>query len=170
MNRVPGLETVYNCNFSRHFKAALYGRSCRVAASAPVTLHVCAFRRHYCQTSSTLLDVTAAPLIRLAVIRAVHTPLGSKRAVKIPQTALATSFFFFQPYWISGIFVWNDSLSHARGIYSPWWSDTLKRQPQTSLVSLVLQNRVPGACFLWFMLLSDLFLQTHQLNKHRRLF
>lgn len=52
-------------------------------------------RRHYCQTSSTLLDVMAAPLIRLTVIRAVHTPLGSKHAVKIPQTALSTFFFFF---------------------------------------------------------------------------
>lgn len=35
--------------------------------------------RRSCQTSSTLLGVMAAPVIRLTVMRAVHTPLGSKR-------------------------------------------------------------------------------------------
>lgn len=49
-------------------------------------------RRHYCQTSSTLLAVTAGPLIKLTFIRAVHTPLDSKNAVKIPQTALSNFF------------------------------------------------------------------------------
>lgn len=91
---------------------------------APDPACVC-LRRHYCQTSSTLLDVMAAPLIRLTLIRAVHTPLGSKHAVKIPQTALSTFFFFLSTVLNQWNICWNDSLSHACGIYSPWWSDTL---------------------------------------------
>lgn len=61
--------------------------------SLPVPDEACVrLRRHYCQTSSTLLVVMAAPLIKLTFIRAVHTPPDSKRAVKIPQTALSNLF------------------------------------------------------------------------------
>lgn len=78
VNRVPGTLKLYTTVTSADIlKLALYGWSCHVAASAPDPC-MCerAFRRHYCQTSSTLLDVMAAPLIRLAVIRAVRTPPG----------------------------------------------------------------------------------------------
>lgn len=51
--------------------------------------------RHYCQTSSTLLVVMAAPLIKMTFIRAVHTPPDFKHAVKIPQAALSNVFFVF---------------------------------------------------------------------------
>lgn len=63
------------------------GAAVSLSAPDPACMRL---RCHYCQTSSTLLDVMAAPLIKLTVIRAVHTPLGSKHAVKIPQSALST--------------------------------------------------------------------------------
>lgn len=47
----------------------------------------------------------------------------------------------------------------------------LGRQPQAALVSLALQIMYLGPVFfLWFMLQSKKFLQTHQLNKHRQPF
>lgn len=65
------------------------------AVSLPAPDLACVrLRRHYCQTSSTLLVVTAAPLIKLPFIRAVRTPLDSKHVVKIPQTALSNFFFW----------------------------------------------------------------------------
>lgn len=62
------------------------------------------FRRHYCQTSSTLLAVMGAPLIELSFIRPVHTPPEPKLAVKIPQAALPKSFFLF---FFTSLNQWN---------------------------------------------------------------